>query len=164
MTSRNKVKKWSSRPEEFIALHLLYFQKVITAVAAVFLEENQLVENVGCSPVHQGWNLVFCSLCCLVSVINQPCWRCVEEPKQLDRQEVEITVISSHRNVSEGINDEINMCSECAFIAYQLARRASGKSACLSSDHRHTELCTEHAQRSQLWHLSGEQSAHCVPL
>lgn len=27
-----------------------------------------------------------------------------------------------------------------------------------------TEVCTEHAQRSQLWHLSGEQSSHCVRL
>lgn len=31
-------------------------------------------------------------------------------------------------------------------------------------DHQQPELYTERAQRSQLWHLSGEQSTHCVLL
>lgn len=30
------------------------------------------------------------------------------------------------------------------------------------SDQEKTEPCTEHAQRSQLWHLRGEQSSHCA--
>lgn len=33
-----------------------------------------------------------------------------------------------------------------------------------SYDHQQSELYTERAQRSQLWHLSGEQSTHCVLL
>lgn len=33
-----------------------------------------------------------------------------------------------------------------------------------SCDHQQSELCTERAQKSQLWHLSGEQSTHCVLL
>lgn len=45
-------------------------------------------------------------------------------------------------------------------------KKAVMLSSCASRsyDHQQSELYTERAQRSQLWHLSGEQSTHCVLL
>lgn len=88
--------------EKCVALHLLYFQKVVTVVATAFLEEIQLVENVGCSPVHKGWSLVFVFSAASFPLLNKPSSAdCAKEPKQPKRQELKITAISSSRNVSE---------------------------------------------------------------
>lgn len=53
-------------------LYKYWFEKVVTVVAVSFLEGIQLVENVGCSPVHQGWNLVFVLSAALFPLLNKP--------------------------------------------------------------------------------------------
>lgn len=87
----------------------------------------------------------------------------VQEPIQFTDNVSCVSPVRNHNSVRQK-KELYCICDADISATCQLGWAASGKPAVISYNQDKTELCTEHAQRTQLWHLSGEQSSYCVPL